>query len=210
MIERRLPRLRQCRWPDFHGYTAGLRLGRGRLVDQSRGSTVRLQAVLDLQLSLRRELSLEERLGLAAEQVRAALSALRVGIVLGLGVEARMVASAPAGLCLDERSRRSGYFGWGARCFVEDLHRDGRFASEQCPGPVPVRGLLLPFDSGSDPLGVLIIERAGDFPAAAQGRRSGDGGAPRSRRRECSAHAAPAAVSPRNWKTRWRRRRSGW
>ena len=140
----------------------------GGLVDQSRGSTVRLRAVLDLQLSLRRELSLEERLGLAAEQVRAALSALRVGIVLGLGVEARMVASAPAGLSLDERSAAAWVLRVGRPMFVEDLHRDGRFASEQRPGPVPVRGLLLPFDSGSDPLGVLVIERAGDFPAAAQ------------------------------------------
>ena len=52
--------------------------------------------------------------------------------------------------------------------FVEDLHTDGRFASEQLPGPVPVRGLLLPLDSGSGALGVLAVERAGDFPAATQ------------------------------------------
>ena len=140
----------------------------GRLVDQSRGSAVRLRAVLDLQLSLRRDLSLDERLGLAAEQVRAALGALRVGIVLGRGVEARTVASAPTGLCLDERSAAAWALRVGRPVFVKDLHRDGRFASEQRPGPVPIRGLLLPFDSGAEPLGVLAVERAGDFPAATQ------------------------------------------
>lgn len=140
----------------------------GRLVDQSRGRAVRLRAVLDLQRSLSRDLSLEERLGSAAEQVRAALAAERVGIVLGLAAEPRMVASAPGGLCLNERSAVAWALRVGRPMFVEDLHRDGRFASEQLPGPVPVRGLLLPLDSGSEALGVLAVERAGDFPAATQ------------------------------------------
>ena len=138
----------------------------GGLVDQSRARAARLQAVLDLQRSLGRDIPFEQCLGLAAEQVRAVLGAEGVGLVVGYAADTRMVATAPSGARFVEQSAVGWSLREGRTVFVEDLTRDARFAPEQIAGPTPVRGLVLPLDSGSGPLGALAVERAGGLPAA--------------------------------------------
>jgi len=140
----------------------------GQLVDQSRARAVRLQAGLGLQRSLSRDISLEQRIGLAAEQAKAALGAESVAIVVGQEGEAPLVASAPAGLPFAEQS----VVGWALRVgrtiVFEDLYRDPRLTSGRLAGPIPVRGLVLPLDAGAGPVGVLAVERVGELQAAAR------------------------------------------
>jgi signal transduction histidine kinase len=138
----------------------------GRLGDQSRARAVRLRAILDLQRTLSRDLSLQDRLHLVAEQVRAALGAERVALVIGSASDARVVASAPPALSFSDASAVAWTLRMRRAMFVEDLHGDGRFVCEQDAGPVPVRGLVVPLDSGSELIGALAVERAGSFPVA--------------------------------------------
>jgi signal transduction histidine kinase len=140
----------------------------GRLVDQSRARAVRLRAVLGLQRSLNREQPLEDRLQLAAEHVRVALGAARVGLVIGAGVDTPIVVSAPAGFVFDPGSAAAWTLRVGRPIFVEDLHEDRRLAPGPPAGPIPIRGMVLPIESGSGPLGALAVERAGGFPGAMQ------------------------------------------
>jgi len=137
----------------------------GGLVDQSRARGLRLQAVLDLQRNLSRDIPLQQRLDLAAEQAAAALGAERVGLVVGGATDARVIATAPAALRFNEQSAVGWTLREGDPVSVHDLHRDARFASEQIDDPTPVRGLVLPLDSGSGPVGALAVERAGGLPS---------------------------------------------
>jgi signal transduction histidine kinase len=137
----------------------------GRLVDQSRGRARRLRAVLAVQQCLSRDTSLDERLKLAAAQVRSALGAERVAVILGSEADTRIVTSSPAGASFDERSAASWVFRHRRALFIEDLYRDGRFESDRTGGAIPVRGLVLPLDSGSGLVGVLAVERAAAFPS---------------------------------------------
>jgi signal transduction histidine kinase len=138
----------------------------GRLVDQSRARGVRLRAILDLQRSLNRDQPLEDRLQRAAEQLRVALGAERVGLVLEAGVEAPMVVTAPAGLPFDPRSAAAWTLRVGRPVSVEDLHGDRRLPFDPAASPIPIRGVVLPIESGSGPLGALAVERAGGFPGS--------------------------------------------
>jgi signal transduction histidine kinase len=47
-----------------------------------------------------------------------------------------------------------------------DLETDGRFARDGHPGPSPTRGVALPLDAGTGPVGVLAVERSGELPLA--------------------------------------------
>lgn len=140
----------------------------GRLVDQGRAQGRRLRAVLDLQESLCRDVPIEERLALAAEQVRAALGARCVGLVVGRA-ESRVVVSAPTGAAFAEES----VVGWALRegrpLWVRDLERDSRFSPQDREGgPSPVRGLVLTFGASNSLPGVLAVERAGGLPASSR------------------------------------------
>jgi signal transduction histidine kinase len=53
----------------------------------------------------------------------------------------------------------------GRPLFVDDLERDPRFGLVPDAGAVPIRGLVVPLDSGSGPLGALAVECEGDLPA---------------------------------------------
>lgn len=132
----------------------------GGLVDQSRERAARLQGVLDVQRSLSREIPLQRRLDLAMEGVRVVLGAERVALVVGGATGPRIVASAPGGLGFAEDSAVAWTLREGHCVSACDLHRDARFASEQMAGPTPVRGLVLPLDSGAGRLGALAVERA--------------------------------------------------
>ena len=137
----------------------------GGLVDQSRGRAARLQAVLDIQQSLGSELPLERRLDLAVAGVRAALAAERVALVVGGAAGPRILVSAPVGLRLAETSAVGWTLRDGGPILVNDLRHDPRFATH-VSGPTPIRGLVLPLDSGSGRVGALAVEQvAGLRPA---------------------------------------------
>jgi signal transduction histidine kinase len=137
----------------------------GGLVDRSRARARRLQAVLDLARGLGRDIPLQERLDSATEQIRALLSAESVGLVIG-PADARLTASAPGGRRFAEESAAGWTLREGQAVVVADLHRDPRFTTPHVAGPTPVRGLVLPLDSGTGPFGALAVERAGGLPPA--------------------------------------------
>jgi signal transduction histidine kinase len=138
----------------------------GRLGEQSRARETRLRTVLYLQRILSRDLSLEERLDLAAEQMRHALGAQRIGLVIGWSVDARIVASAPHGFTFDETSAAGWVLRTGRPVYAEDLWRDSRFERGDVRAAHPVRGLVLPLDSPHGPIGALAVERPGHLPHA--------------------------------------------
>jgi len=137
----------------------------GGLVDQSRDRASRLHAVLNVQRSLSLELPLERRLDLAAEGVRAALRANAVALVVGGTAGRRIVASAPSGLGFVENSAVAWVLREGDPLLAGDVSRDARFARHIMPGPTPIRGFVIPLDSGSGCFGALAVEqRAGLRP----------------------------------------------
>jgi len=134
----------------------------GSLVDQSRDRARRLQVVLDLQCGLGRDAAIETRLRFAVERVRSLLGAQRAALVVD-DEGRRVIASAPDGCRFIEQSA----VGWAVRegqpIFTPDVQRDARFIARPEPGPTPIRGLILPLDSGRGPVGALAIERAGEL-----------------------------------------------
>ena len=136
----------------------------GRLCDQARDRGQRLQTVLEIQRSLSRDLPLKLRLESTVEGLRVALGAERVALLIGDGSDGQTLVSAPAGLAFDARSTA----GWTARTgesvFIGDVHHDHRLRSPLTVQiPYPVRGLVVPLDRGSVPIGALAVERAGSF-----------------------------------------------
>ena len=132
----------------------------GGLVDQSHDRAARLRAILDVQRSLSSELPLERRLDLAAEGIKAALRADAVALVVGGAAGRRIVASAPSGVGFAENSALAWTLHEGQPLFAADVSRDPRFAEGVTPGPTPIRGLVLPLDPGSGPLGALAVEQS--------------------------------------------------
>lgn len=158
----------------------------GSLVDQSRDRARRLRAVLDLQRGLGDDGAIEPRFHRAAERVRAVLGAQRVALVVGGEAGLRVAASAPAGCRFIEQSAVGWTLREGQPIFARDIERDARFISAPVAGPTPIRGFVLPLDSGRGPIGALAIERAGDFPQSA-----------RSAAREMALHLALAVENAR-------------
>lgn len=135
----------------------------GRLVDEGRERAVRLDAVLDVQQALNRELALEERLGIVAERIRLSLGADRVGLIVGEDAKDPIVASAPGRCRFDEQSVAGTSLVAGRGMLVADLTTDPRLAHHRHRDPRPVRGLVVPLDTGTGALGVLAIECSGDL-----------------------------------------------
>ncbi|HXJ82426.1 MAG TPA: ATP-binding protein [Candidatus Methylomirabilis sp.] len=135
----------------------------GGLVDQVRTRAARLQTVLDLQRDLLRDATLQERLDRAADRVRDLLGAQRLALVVGC-TAARVVASSPGGVVFLDRSAVAWTLREGLPLLIHDLEQDPRFPAGPAAGPSPVRGLILPLDSGSGPVGALAVERVGGFP----------------------------------------------
>ena len=138
----------------------------GRLVDQSRGRSARLRAVLEIERILSQGVPLEQSLGEVAERVRASLDVDRVGLVVGPVSGEHLVAGAPQPGCFDEAAAAGFTLRSGQAITVSDLSTDPRLARSRNPNPTPVRGLALPLDTGWGPIGALAIEKAGDLPAA--------------------------------------------
>jgi len=134
----------------------------GSLVDQARERARRLQVVLDLQRVLGSDGAIEQRLRLAGERVRSLLGAQRAALVVDDEAR-RVIATVPGGYGFIEQSA----VGWVLResqsVFTPDVERDTRFIPTLEPGPTPIRGLILPLDSGKGPIGALAIERAGEL-----------------------------------------------
>src|SRR5262249_32869620 len=127
---------------------------------------MRLRAVLFLQRILSRDVPFEERLHLAAEHIRSALGAERVGLVIGSAPDAGLVASAPHGAGFDPASAAAWAVRTGRPVFAGDLSRDVRFDGRRDGVTAPVRGLVLPLSSAEETIGALAVERSGDLPAA--------------------------------------------
>ena len=138
----------------------------GNLRDQLRARAVRLQAAVDLQRTLCGTATLQDRLSDAAEQVRRALRALRVGLVVAPSGGEAVVASAPPGLGFEPRSAVGWTLHGGHPAWVEDLSRDPRLpATTSSDDPTPTRGLVVPLDSGFGLKGALAVEWTGRLPA---------------------------------------------
>jgi signal transduction histidine kinase len=138
----------------------------GRLVDQARERDERLRAVLEVQRALSRHAGLENSLAIAADRIRAALRADRVGLVLKSSTGDLVVAGAPGPPSWNGASAAAWSLRESRPAVAMDLTTDGRFAGDRQPGPSPLRGLTLLLDAGAGPVGVLAVERAGELPAA--------------------------------------------
>jgi signal transduction histidine kinase len=139
----------------------------GRLMDESRGHSIRLHAVLQMQRSLGGDGPLEGRLDAVAEGVRAALGVQRVGLVIGTA-SAQILGCAPPGSAFDARSATGFALSTGRAVSIEDLGLDPRVAGGSPDASIPLRGLVLPLDAGAGPVGALAVERAGDLGPAAR------------------------------------------
>jgi signal transduction histidine kinase len=139
----------------------------GQLMDESRGHTTRLRAVLEIQRCLNAEGTLEARLEAAAEEVRSALGARRVGLLVADGVGQTPLAS-PSGSGFPMRSAAGWTLRTGRAVWIADLGCTPRVAPETGAGSTPLRGLVLPLDSGRGPVGALAVERVGDLGSGAR------------------------------------------
>jgi signal transduction histidine kinase len=140
----------------------------GRLGDQAHARTMRLRTVLSLQRVLHRDISLEARLHEAAEQIRIALVAEQVGLVVHSDAGEIITASAPRGRAFCEGSATEWTIRVGRPLFVSDLSRDGRFTCPVAEDAEPLRGLVVPLESRSGSIGALAVERRGGLPYEVQ------------------------------------------
>jgi signal transduction histidine kinase len=138
----------------------------GRLVDQARDRDERLRLVLEVQRALTRGAGLEEALATVADNIRTALRADRVALVLKSSAGDLVVAGVPGPVSLAAASAATWCLRDGRPLAPMDLATDRRFAGHCHRGPSPLRGLLLPLDAGAGSIGVLAVERAGELPAA--------------------------------------------
>ncbi|HET8575467.1 MAG TPA: GAF domain-containing sensor histidine kinase [Methylomirabilota bacterium] len=139
----------------------------GRLMDESRGHATRLRAVLQIQRCLNAEGPLVERLAAAAEGVRAALGAQRVGLLIA-GDDGQPAVASPPGSDFPLRSAAGWALQSGRAVWIGDLGGNPRVAHEMGPSATPLRGLVLPLDCGRGPVGALAVERVGDLDPAAR------------------------------------------
>ncbi len=140
----------------------------GALARRARLQAARYRLLVALQRSLSRADDRGEILADVAEQLRAALEARAVAIVLvqcGSGPLVVRRGEAEGGGCL---FRADSAAGWVLRerqsLFVGDLESDLRFGS---PGPAagrPRRLFVVPLSAREEGIGLLAVERRGEFP----------------------------------------------
>jgi signal transduction histidine kinase len=140
----------------------------GRLGDQAHARTMRLRTVLSLQRALHRDIPLDARLHEAAEQIRIALDAEQVGLVVRSDAGDVITASAPRDSAFSEGSASAWAIRVGRPLFVRDLSRDGRFGCRMTEDAAPLRGFVVPLESRSRPIGALAVERRGGLPGEVQ------------------------------------------
>jgi signal transduction histidine kinase len=139
----------------------------GRLRDQYAGQTGRMTALLAMQRSVGADGALETRLRPVITEIRAALRASAVALVVRSGERAPVVVSEPPAN-LAERSAAAWTLATGQRMEARDLGTDPRFVGHGPARPIPVRGLVLPVAANGGPAGALAIEWTGDLPPGAR------------------------------------------
>jgi signal transduction histidine kinase len=138
----------------------------GRVVDGSRARAARLAAVLAIQRRLAGPEPLEARLLGVAAELRAALRARRLALLVGADVHTAQLASVPIGSLVDVGSAAALALTSGQRVSSPDLAADARLRANEPPGPTPLRGLALPLVSGTGVAGVLAVEWSGELSRA--------------------------------------------
>ncbi|MBI4587893.1 MAG: GAF domain-containing protein [Candidatus Rokubacteria bacterium] len=140
----------------------------GSLVHRARLQAARYRLLLGLQRTLSRGEDLRDLLADVAEKLHAALAARAVAIVLVPG------GPEPLVVWRGEANDRSDAIGahsvasWvlrdGHSLFVGDLESDHRFAPPGLARGRPRRLLLVPLSAREGRMGVLAVERGGEFP----------------------------------------------
>ena len=135
----------------------------GRLVDSARARAARLAAVLAIQRRLAGAAEPDDRLRDVAAELRAALGARRVALLVGADVCTARLASVPVGTLVDPDSAAAFTLVSGQGVSSADVCADPRLGHREPPGPIPVRGLTLPLVSGPGVVGALAIEWSGEL-----------------------------------------------
>jgi signal transduction histidine kinase len=138
----------------------------GRLVDGSRARAARLTAVLEIQRRLDGPEALGDKLLGIAHELRAALRARRLALLIGTDVRTALLASAPVGTLVDADSAAAFALATGQRVSTADLAADPRLQTDETVGPTPLRALAVPLVSGAGVVGVMAAEWSGELSRA--------------------------------------------
>jgi len=137
----------------------------GALARRAWTRAARVQMLLSLQGALTGGEGLRDLLGEVVRQLQAALEAEAVAIVLGGGAEPPVAARGAEGAgAVAEDSAARWVVRAGKSLFVSDLESDRRFGAPWRSAGPPRRALLVPLGAREGRLGVLVIERRGEFP----------------------------------------------
>lgn len=139
----------------------------GSLSSRARHEAGRSHLLATLQRSLGGEGGPAACLGEAAEQLRSALGARAVAIALasndGELVATALSDGAAAPHVVAANSAAGHVLREGRRLFVSDLESDSRFGPAAPSAAPPRRVLLVPLSAREGPIGVLAVERRGEF-----------------------------------------------
>jgi len=138
----------------------------GRLVDGSGARAARLAAVLAIQRRLAGPGAMEDKLVSVARELRAALRARRLALLVGADVRTALLASVPTGTLVDPDSAAAFALATGQRVSSADLGEDPRVRAAEPMGPTPVRALAVPLVSGAGVVGVMAVEWSGELSRA--------------------------------------------
>lgn len=160
----------------FLGWLAAIGPLAGALVSQARARAERYDTLLAIQHALAREAPFDGLLRDAAAQVRQSLRAHAVTLAvatdpLGPSLVHCQVAGAPhatlVGLREDSAAawvRRSGQ-----SLFVPDLGSDSRLGGDGLAAGRPRRALVVPLQGQTETIGVMVVERIGEFARGERG-----------------------------------------
>ena len=138
----------------------------GRLVDGSRARAARLAAVLAIQRRLDGPDPMDDKLVSIARELRGALRARRLALLIGPDVRTAQLASVPTGTLVDPGSAAVFALATGQRVSSVDLAADPRVRANEPAGPTPVRALAVPLVSGAGVVGVMAVEWRGELSRA--------------------------------------------
>ena len=111
----------------------------GRLVDGSRARAARLAAVLAIQRRLDGPEALDDKLAGVARELRVALRARRLVLLVGADVRTALLASVPVGTLVDPDSAAAFALTTGQRVSIADLAADPRMRTDEPISSTPVR-----------------------------------------------------------------------
>jgi signal transduction histidine kinase len=135
----------------------------GHLAAAARARAARLSAVLAIQRRLAEPGPLQAALVGVAQELRFALGARRVALLLGRDARTALLASVPVGTLVDPGSAGAFTLATGGAVMSPDLRADARIWSDRAAEPTPLRGLTLPLVSGAGVIGAMAVEWAGEL-----------------------------------------------